>query len=167
VAPPFRVQSSEIRDVFGRWLTAECSAGVRFVVLEGLMHSGKSYLSEQPFALSTGQSTNIELDQFLRALVNSDTEYLDAIDIDAAIATIMEKYRTAPLVIAEGTMAWPVVRRVLQEIPSDEVRRVYLKRMSSNYPDRWPDGEFLYESEPPGVYFQSINRYHRAAMARG
>jgi hypothetical protein len=161
VAPPFRVQSSEIRDVFGRWLTAECSAGVRFVVLEGLMHSGKSYLSEQPFALSTGQSTNIELDQFLRALVNSDTEYMDAIDIDAAIATIMEKYRTAPLVIAEGTMAWPVVRRVLQEIPSDEVRRVYLKRMSSNYPDRWPDGEFLYESEPPGVYFQSINRYHR------
>jgi hypothetical protein len=85
---------------------------------------------------------------------------MDAIDVDAASARIIEAYRTAPLVIVEGPMAWPIVQRVLQEeIPSDEVRRVYLKRMSSNYPDRWPDGEFLYEYEPPGVYFQSIRRY--------
>jgi hypothetical protein len=156
----FRAQSSEIRDVFGRWLRAECTAGARFIVLEGLMRSGKSYLTEHPFALGTGQSVNIELDRFLRAPVNPDTEYMDAIDVDAAITTIMKAYRIAPLVIADGPMAWPVVRPILHEIPSPEVRRVYLKRMSSSHPDRWPDGEFLYEFEPPGVYFQSINRYH-------
>jgi hypothetical protein len=61
-----RTQSSEIRDVFGRWLTAACAAGVRFVVLEGLMRSGKSCLTEQPFALGMSQSVNIELDGFLR-----------------------------------------------------------------------------------------------------
>lgn len=157
----FRTQSSEIRDVFGRWLTAACAAGVRFVVLEGLMRSGKSCLTEQPFALGMSQSVNIELDGFLRKPVNPDTKYMDAIDVDAASARIIEAYRTAPLVIVEGPVAWPIVQRVLQEeIPSDEVRRVYLKRMSSNYPDRWPDGEFLYEYGPPGVYFQSISRYH-------
>jgi hypothetical protein len=48
--------------VFGRWLTAACAAGVRFVVLEGLMRSGKSCLTEQPFALGMSQSVNIELD---------------------------------------------------------------------------------------------------------
>jgi hypothetical protein len=130
------------------------------VVLEGLMTSGKSYLTEQPFALGTGQSVTIELDEFLRKPVNPDTEYMDAIDVDAASARIMEAYRTAPLVIAEGPTAWPVVRRVLQEIPSDEVRRVYLKRMSSTHPDLWHHGDFLYEIEPPSVYSRSINRYH-------
>jgi hypothetical protein len=153
-----RALSSEIRDVFGRWLTAQCAAGVRFVVLEGLMRSCKSYLTEQPFALGTGQSLNIELDDFLRRPVNHDTEYMHAIDVDAAIANIMEAYRTGPLVIAEGPMAWPVVRGI--EISCDEVRRVYLKRMSSNYPDLWHDGDFLYEVEPPSVYCRSINRYH-------
>ena len=49
------------------------------MVLEGLITSGKSYLTEQPFALSTGQSVNIELDGFLRKPVNPDTEYMGAI----------------------------------------------------------------------------------------
>jgi hypothetical protein len=118
----FRKQSSEIRDVFGRWLTAACAAGVRFVVLEGLMRSGKSCWTEQPFALGMSQSVNIELDGFLRKPVNPDTKYMDAIDVDAASARIIEAYRTAPLVIAEGPMAWPVVRRVLHP-PRDRRHR--------------------------------------------
>src|SRR5260370_32406675 len=103
----FRASSSEIRDVFGRWLAAQCTAGVRLVVLEGLMGAGKSRLTEQPFAIATGQSVNSELDGFLRKPVNHDTEYMDAMDIDAASAAIREAYRTATIVDAEGPMAWP------------------------------------------------------------
>jgi hypothetical protein len=156
-----RALSSEIRNVFGRWLTAQWVAGVRFVVLEGLMGSGLSYLTEQPFALDMAEAANIELDDFLRKPVNPDIEYMDAIDVDAAITSIMEAYRTAPLVIVEGPMAWPVVRGI--EMSSDEVRRVYLKRMSENHPDLWHAGDLLYETIPwgaRGVYFQSIDRYH-------
>lgn len=118
-----RARSSEIRDVFGQWLTAEYTARARFLVLEGLMNSGKSMLTEQPFVLGARQSVNIELDDFLRRPVDPDTEYMDAIDIDAATATVMEAYRTAPLVIAEGPMVWPVVQCILQEIPRREVHR--------------------------------------------
>jgi hypothetical protein len=80
--------------------------------------------------------------------------------IDAASAVVREAYRTAPIVVAEGPMAWPVVQSIVQEIPSGEVRRVYLRRMSSTHPDLWHDGEFLYECERPTVYGQSIDRYH-------
>jgi hypothetical protein len=131
------------------------------VVLEGLMGSGKSYLTDQPFALGIGQSAHIELDSFLRKPVDETTEYMAAIDADAANQTIMQMRRTAPMVIAEGPMAWPVVAPILQYIPSGEVRRVYLKRMSSSYPDRWPDGKFLEEEcEYRAAFFQSIDRYH-------
>jgi hypothetical protein len=122
------------------------------------MGSGKSYLTKQPFGIGTGEAANIELDGFLRKPVNADTKYLDAIDVDAAIASIMKAYRTAPLVIAEGPMAWPVVRGI--QISSDEVRRVYLKRMSSNNPDLRHDGDFLCEVERPTAYGRSIDRYH-------
>jgi len=37
---------------------------------------------------------------------------------------------------------------------------VYLKRMSSNYPEIWPDGDFLYEIKRPTAFGQSINDYH-------
>jgi hypothetical protein len=124
------------------------------------MHAGKSRLTEQPFAIAPGQSVNIELDGFLRKPVNHDTEYMEAIDIDAASAAIREAYRTAPIVVAEGPMAWLVIQSIVQEIPSGEVRRVYLKRMSSSHPDLWHDGEFLYEYKRPTVYGQSIDRYH-------
>jgi hypothetical protein len=156
----FRAQSSEIRNLFGRWLASEWNAGIRFVVLEGLMGSGKSMLIKQPFALGTRQSVNIELDQFLRRPVDPDVEYMDALDVDAATATVTQAYRTAPLVIAEGPMGWPVVQRVLQEIPRREVRRVYLKQKSPRNPDEWEDFEFLQECKRPTAYGRSIDRYH-------
>jgi hypothetical protein len=124
------------------------------------MHSGKSYLTERPFALGIGQSVNIELDDFLRQPVDPDTEYMDALDIKGASAAIREAYQRAAVVIAEGPVAWPVLQSVVQAIAPGEVRRVYLKRMSSNSPDRWPDGEFLYEYERPTAYGRSIDRYH-------
>jgi len=65
------------------------------------MTAGKSMLTEQPFALDTGHSVNIELDGFLHKPVNHDNEYMDAIDIDAASATIREAYRAAAIVVAE------------------------------------------------------------------
>jgi hypothetical protein len=156
----FRALSSEIRNVFGQWLTAEYTAGARFLVLEGLMNSGKSMLTKQPFVLGARQSVNIELDNFLRQPVDPDTEYMDAFDIDAATAAVMEAYRTTPLVIAEGPIGWPVVQCILQEIPRREVRRVYLKRMSPRNPDEWEDFEFLEEYERPTAYGRSIDRYH-------
>jgi hypothetical protein len=105
----FRAPSAEIRHEFGRWLKVQHAAGIRFVVLEGLKGSGKSYLTDQPFALGIEQSVHIELDSFLRKPVDETTEYMAAIDADAANLTIMQMYRTAPIVIAEGPMAWPVV----------------------------------------------------------
>jgi hypothetical protein len=47
---------------------------------------------------------------------------MEAIDIDSASGAIREAYRTAPIVVAEGPMAWPVVQSIVQEIPSGEVR---------------------------------------------
>jgi len=32
--------------------------------------------------------------------------------------------------------------------------------MSSNYPEIWPDGDFLYEIKRPTAFGQSINDYH-------
>jgi hypothetical protein len=155
-----RARSSDIRDVFTRWVTREWSTGTRFVILEGLMGSGKSMLTKQPFALDTQQSTNIEVDEFLRAPVDPDLEYMEAIDIGAANKAIQEAIQVSPLVIAEGPMVWPVVQRALKEIPTHALRRVYLKRMSSRNPDEWEDFEFLQESERPTAYGRSIDRYH-------
>ena len=160
-----RASSSTIRDAFGRWLTAEHAIGVRFIVLEGLMRSGKSTLTGQPFALASRQSVSIELDRFLRKPVDPNTEYMTAIDVEAATKAVAEAYRTAPLVIVEGPIVSPVIEPVLLSIPSREVRRVYLKRLSSTHPDLWHDGDFLDEYEPPGTYFQSITRYHRRERA--
>src|SRR5262249_55598032 len=117
-------------------------------------------ISKQPFALGSGQSVNIELDDFLRKPVDPDTKYMDAIDIDAASAAIMEAYRTAPLVLAEGPVGWPVVRRALQEIPPDKVRRVYLKRMAPRNPDEWEELEFAQDYKRPTAYGRSIDLYH-------
>jgi hypothetical protein len=124
------------------------------------MGSGKSMLTKQPFVLGKRQSVNVELDQFLRAPVNSANEYMDAIDVDAATATMSEALRLSSLVIAEGPLAWPVVQRTLQVVPAHAVRRVYLKRMSPRNPDDWEDFEFLQEHERPTAYGRSIDRYH-------
>jgi hypothetical protein len=156
-----RANSSDIQDVFKRWVTREWAIGGRLLILEGLMKSGKSMLTKHPVALGARQSTNIELDKFLRAPVNPDTAYMDAMDIDAATAAIRRAIATAPLVIAEGPMAWPVTDRAREGAPADAVRRVYLKRMAPRNPDDWEEFEFAQlEYSARGEYFLSIDRYH-------
>jgi hypothetical protein len=73
------VTSSDIRAVFENWLASECRAGARLIVLEGLTGSGKSHLTEPPFAIGTTQSTNIEIDKFLRAPVPPTVPYPDGL----------------------------------------------------------------------------------------
>jgi hypothetical protein len=120
-----------------------------------------SKLTQQPFALGSRYSKSVELDHFLRRPVALETEYITALDVEAAIKSITEACRIAPLVIVEGPIVWPVVEPILRAGHSREICRVYLKRMSSTHPDVWHDGDFLYEYEPPGAYFRSITRYHR------
>ena len=155
-----RARSSDIRHVFEQWLIREWAAGARFVILEGLMGSGKSMLTKQPFALGALRSTNIALDKFLRAPVNPDVEYMAAMDIDAATTTMKQAIWMSPLVVAEGPMGWPVAKGTLQEVPAHHVRRAYLKRMSARNPDDWANFEFLKQYDRPTAYGRSIDRYH-------
>lgn len=83
-----------------------------------------------------------------------------AIDIEAATAAIRQAMETAPLVIAEGPMAWPVTEIIRAGMPADSIRRVYLKRMSARNPDDWEDLEFAQEVPRPTAYGRSIDRYH-------
>ena len=106
----FRAGSSEIRDVFGRWLSAEWAAGVGLVVLEGLMMSGKSYLLKQPFKLGSQVSVNIELDRFLRRPVDPNLEYMDAIDVSAARASLGAARKSHVIVVIWELVRSPVPR---------------------------------------------------------
>jgi hypothetical protein len=155
-----RADSSDIRNEFEQWLAREWEAGARLVIVEGLMKSGKSTLTKEPIVLLDKRSRTIELDQFLRRPVNPETEYMAAIDIDAATSAIRQAM-TAAIVIAEGPMAWPVTQRAREEISPSAVRRVYLKRMASRNPDDWEELEFAQEEDKSrGKFFQSIDRYH-------
>jgi hypothetical protein len=155
-----RADSSEIRHKFEQWLAQEWGSGARLVIVEGLMKSGKSTLTKEPIVLFDKRSRIIELDYFLRRPVNPDTEYMAAVDIEAATSAIRQAM-TAAMVIAEGPMAWPVTQRAREDMPPSAVRRVYLKRMAARNPDDWEDFEFAQnEDESRGNFFLSIDRYH-------
>jgi hypothetical protein len=155
-----RADSSEIRTEFAKWLAQERLAGARLVILEGLMKSGKSELTKEPETLSPSSNT-IELDKFIRKPANPETPYLSAIDIEAANQAIKQAMATAPLVIAEGAMAWPVTQQAREEVSPKVIRRVYLKRMSARNPNEWEELEFAQtEVKWRGEYFLSIDRYH-------
>ena len=66
----------------------------------------------------------------------------------------------APLVIAEGPMAWPVTQRAREKVAADAIRRVYIKRMAARPPDHWDALEFAQEKPRPTAYGRSIDRYH-------
>lgn len=124
------------------------------------MGSGKSELTREP-AMLVPASKTIELDKFAREPANPDAPYIEAIDIEAANQAIREAMAMAPLVIAEGPMAWPVTQRVREAVPADAVRRVYLKRMAPRNPDEWEQFEFAQkENKSRSEYFHSIDRYH-------
>jgi chloramphenicol 3-O-phosphotransferase len=131
------------------------------VVLEGLTASGKSFLTERPFSVGAGQSANIEIDQFLRKPVPPTVCYPDAVDRAALQAAIREALASAPVVVVEGPMAWPLIEPVA-EVGRDRVRRVYVKRMMHQKPDFWIDEDYLSDSNywPPTDYHRSIYQYH-------
>ena len=77
--PTIRAHSSKIRSEFAQWLALERAAGARFVVVEGLMYSGKSELTKQPETLSPALKV-IELDKFVRRSDGNLAQY-DTIDV--------------------------------------------------------------------------------------
>jgi hypothetical protein len=155
-----RADSSDIRRIFEEWIRREGASGARLVVLEGLMQSGKSFLTDKPVMLDGRPSDNIELDQFVPRETNPDIEYMLAIDSGMATAAMRQAMETAPLVIAEGPMAWPVTEIIRAGMPADSIRRAYLKRLSPRNPDEWEVLEFAQEHPRPTEFGRSIDRYH-------
>jgi hypothetical protein len=135
---------------------------VRLVVLEGLTGSGKSFLTGRPFSIGAEHSANIEVDQFLRNPVPPTVRYFNAIDRAALQAALQRALASsAPVVVVEGPMAWPLVEPIA-EVVRDRVRRVYLKRMMRLKPDFWTDEDYLNDPNywPPTDYHRSIYQYH-------
>lgn len=160
-----RCAAADVRGEFERWLDAEGAAGVRLVVLEGSMCSGKSSLANRPFTLSDGRrATNVEVDHFIQE-ANNDEGYLYAVKRVPLIDAIRAELAASPVVIVEGAIVWPLQLPSVLEIASECVRRVYLKRMKWSEPDRWADAtQFIDADAPPryaGEYSNSIDRYHR------
>jgi len=159
-----RCQSADVLPAFARWVTAESAGGVRLIVLEGAMLSGKFSLTNEPISLDERQTTSIEVDHFVRDDADNDQGYLDNVMRVPLAAAIQGGLATSPIVIVEGAMVWPLVQGIIEKIGSGRVRRVYLKRMKWSDPDRWHDGSQFLEAALPryhGEYSNSIDRYHR------
>jgi hypothetical protein len=159
-----RCQSADVLTAFERWLTAESAGDIWLVILEGAMLSGKSSLTKEPISLDERQTTCIGVDQFVRDDADNDQGYLDNVKRAPLAAAIQAGLATSPIVIVEGAMVWPLVQGIIEEVGSDRVRRVYLKRMKWSEPDRWHDGSQFIEAAAPrylGEYSNSIDRYHR------
>jgi hypothetical protein len=65
-----RCSSADVRSIFESWVASESAAGVRLIVLEGAMMSGKSCLTKEPLTLGTRRSVNIEVDGLTRQTDN-------------------------------------------------------------------------------------------------
>src|SRR5262249_47940814 len=90
----------------------ESRAGTQLVVLEGHMQSGKTTLTKKPFSVGAGQSVNIELDDFRNRPV-PEIAYIDTIDQAALENELRAKLASAPLVIVQGAIAWPLVEPMI------------------------------------------------------
>jgi hypothetical protein len=158
-----RVASSDVRHEFQQWLINEFRTTTRLIILEGLTGSGKTTLTKEPFDLGTTQSKNIELDDFLPDTVPEPVSYLDALD-RPAISKAVESALCGPtLVIVQGAIAWPAIERlVIDRQITNNVRRVYLKRMARLISDYWQDEEAIFDRElwPPTGFHRSIYKYH-------
>jgi hypothetical protein len=156
-----RRPSSEIRGAFEQWLATENRAGTRLVVLEGHMQSGKTILTRDAFALEAGPSANIELDD-LRKRPVPDLPYIETIDPAALENKLHAALASAPLVIVQGAIAWPIVEPITATLRDVRIQRVYLKRMMRNNPDFWADEEFICDPEWWSSHEprRSIHQYH-------
>jgi hypothetical protein len=149
-----RSESSEIQKVFADWLEAQRPAGVRLVVLEGFMQSGKSKLIE-------GLSGTLDLDDFLKRPVLPRTSFQEAINRPALNKALSDTIAALPLVIVQGAVGWPIVRRATV-LPSETIRRVYLKRMQKLNPELWQDEDSILDTDhwPSTEFVRSVHRYH-------
>jgi hypothetical protein len=157
-----RIPSSGLRRAFARWLSTECRAGARLIVLEGLTGSGKTTLTKRPFLVD---GKNIEIDQFFPedTFIPLGTTYLNAINQQSLHAQLRTALASAaPVVVAEGPMVWPLIELLADMPPRDHIRRVYLKRMMHLQPDIWVAEDFLNNPKrwPPIGFHRSIWRYH-------
>jgi hypothetical protein len=158
-----RVSSSEVGTAFAQWLGVEFRTGIKLVILEGLTSSGKTTLTNKPFALDGRPSTNIEMDDFLPPSLRDDaTPYLAAIDQSAMLEEVVKALREPSLAILQGAIVWPALELVTARLGVNGVRRVYLKRMAHLTPDFWADEDFILDPEfwPPTGFHRSIHRYH-------
>jgi hypothetical protein len=89
--------------MFEGWLARESAAGVRLVVLEGAMSSGKSYLTREPVTLGSRQSVNVAVDDHVR---QTGGAYLAAIRRDALDAAIRDGLAASPTVISGDDSAY-------------------------------------------------------------
>jgi hypothetical protein len=128
------------------------------------MCSGKTTLAERRFLVDGKRSLNIEIDQFFPedTPIPLGSTYLDAINqqsLQARLRTALAS--AAPVVVAEGPMAWPLIEPIA-DVSRDHIRRVYLKRMRHLQPEIWVEEDFLNNPNrwPPTGFHRSIYRYH-------
>lgn len=98
---------------------------MRLIVLEGLTGSGKTTLAGRPFSIKGKRSLNVEIDQFFPedTPIPSQSTYLAAInqqDLQVRLRTALAS--TAPIVVAEGPMAWPLIKPIA-DVLRDRTRR--------------------------------------------
>jgi hypothetical protein len=150
-----RRTSAEIRHAFADWLVGQRMFGVRLVVLEGLMLSGKSTLTE-------GLPGVIDLDHFLKRPVPETIAYVDAVDQTAMAEALTDVFATFSLVIMQGAVAWPLFQTIDTTLTRDRIRRVYLKQMRKLNPDIWATEDLLLKpfNWPRAEYARSVYRYH-------
>ena len=134
-----RVSSAEIGTAFAQWVERMRGAEVRLVTLEGMLNSGKTRLTQQPFA--------VEADRFLCHPVEPQTPYCEAVDQRALRSALLRALDVYPLVVVEGAIVWPLVLPL--PIERVRVRRVYLKRMMHLQPDVWQDERAIIFQDPP------------------
>jgi chloramphenicol 3-O-phosphotransferase len=108
-----RASSSDVRTAFAQWLVVECRTGIELVILEGLISSGKTTLTNRPFTLDGRPSTNIEMDDFLPpSLPDDETPYLAAILQSEMLEEVEKALREPSLVILQGAIVWPTVESI-------------------------------------------------------
>ena len=157
------IASSEIRAAFENWLVSEYRSGARLIVLEGLSGSGKTTLTKLPFSIGVGQSENIAIDQFCYYNIPKGAPYREAVNWVALRKVVRAALGSAPVVVVEGPVAWPLIEPIADaELQRDCIRRVYLKRMMLLRAKIWVDEDFLADPArwPPSDFHRSIYEYH-------
>ena len=130
----------------------------------GAQRSGKSTLTKLPFSIGVGQSENIAIDRFCHKNIPSKgVSYREAVNRVALRKVVRTALGSAPVVVVEGPVAWPLIEPIADaKLQRACIRRVYLKRMMPLRAKIWVDEDFLANpaSWPPSDFHRSIYEYH-------